>query len=633
MREYGAYSMSSGDGDGSGNWLDRLEDAEFSESDERIDAGLLKPPISGSDVPELCRLLHGDERGAIRRSAAEALGSLADATTEYSTRLVDGLTRAIRADDDPEVRAEAIDALYRHDPAEVERLVKTMRTAIERNDNTDATAFFRRWLAADQPGFRLVAAIALGTGEEEVISDLKSAFTDTDRRVQARAIEAYARVGSAVDAEPLERPLRSDDPMVRRAAAEALGSLPVKLRGPAPPDEAAAVPVDCRWEKLLARAGAPFEQTPDNKGRNLVLPVADGRLLVVKTAGGACAVAELAAEIGWMTYLSDKMENDPGADCRFAVPQPVTEQVLRLKGLPVVPPGVEASSECYAAAFIAPGNYFNYPNESIDHRLPSQSELKAILIRNARLLGHLTAKGIVHTAPIPLFHNRVQRERRTDNGLYEWHRAGRLDRWLASCRYPNIGASGIRDFEHFISFASPPRRLYQHIGAHILSLVLVAGSYFRYQDPGQIGLQTDGRPVDVRHRFDRGFFKEVMEAVFLNYYEGFAGKAFDGVFPLDINDLVDRLIDAFGVDRHMTETLRAADQQEMSRAEFEAFLADRGFEKRRISETEQAAAEIVIETGPHLGDFNDRISVPALIEFTAAASAMCIAGRYFSERF
>jgi HEAT repeat protein len=218
--------MSSGDGDGSGNWLDRLEDAEFSESDERIDAGLLKPPISGSDVPELCRLLHGGERGAIRRSAAEALGSLADATTEYSTRLVDGLTRAIRADDDPEVRAEAIDALYRHDPAEVERLVKTMRTAIERNDNTDATAFFRRWLAADQPGFRLVAAIALGTtGEEEVISDLKSAFTDTDRRVQARAIEAYARVGSAVDAEPLERPLRSDDPMVRRAAAEALAEI------------------------------------------------------------------------------------------------------------------------------------------------------------------------------------------------------------------------------------------------------------------------------------------------------------------------------------------------------------------------------------------------------------------------
>ncbi|MGM0452017.1 MAG: SidJ-related pseudokinase [Thermodesulfobacteriota bacterium] len=418
-----------------------------------------------------------------------------------------------------------------------------------------------------------------------------------------------------------------------RAAAEALGSLPLKLRGPAPADEAAAAPVDCRWETILSRAGAPFDQTPDIKGRNLVLPLADGRLLVVKTAGRASAVAELAAEIGWMTYLSDKMENGPGADCRFAVPQPVTEQVLRLKGLPVVAPGVAAGSECYAAAFIAPGNYFTYPNESIDHRLPPQSELKAILVRNARLLGQLTAKGVIHTATIPLFHNRVQRQRRTDAGLYEWHRAGRLDRWLASCRYPNIGASGIRDFEHFISFSEPPRRLYQHVGTHILSLVLVAGSYFRYQAPEKIGLQPDGKPVDVRHRFDREFLQAVMEAIFVNYYEGFAGKAFEGNFPLNIENTVDRLVDAFGVDRHMTETLRAADQQEMCMAAFEAFLADRGFEPHRIAEMEKGEADLVIETGPHLGDFNDRISVPELIEFTAAASAMCIAGRYFSERF
>lgn len=416
-----------------------------------------------------------------------------------------------------------------------------------------------------------------------------------------------------------------------RAAAEALGTLPLKLRGPAPPDQAAAAPTDCRWESLLDDAGVSSREVPTIKGRNLVLPAADGRLLVVKTAGKASAAAELATEIGWMTYL--KKHDGPGTDCGFSVPEPVTEKVLRLKYLPISPPGVDGTGECYAAAFIAPAEYFTYPNESIDHRLPPPSELKAILVRNARLLGQLTAQGIVHTATIPLFHNRVQRERRTDAGLYEWHRAGRLDRWLASCRYPNIGASGIRDFEHFISFSDPPRRLYQHVGAHILSLVLVAGSYFRYQDPEKFGLQSDGQPVDVRHRFDRQFLKTVMESIFVNYYEGFAGKAFEGRFPLDIENIVNRLVDAFGVDRHMTETLRAADQQEMCMAAFEAFLADRGFGPEGIAEMEKGEADIVIETGPHLGDFNDRISVPELIEFTAAASAMCIAGKYFSERF
>lgn len=217
--------MSPENSEGSGSWLDRLEDAEFSENDDGIDGGVLKPPINGSDVPELCRLLHGGEQPAIRQSAAEALGSLADTTTEYSTRLIDGLTRTIFADNDPDVRAEAIDALYRHDPAEVERLAGTMRTAIERNDNADAIAFFRRWLTADQPGFRLVAAIALGTiGDGETLTELKSTFADPDRRVQTRAIEAYTRIGG-LDVEPLKKPLRSDDPMVRRAAAEALAEI------------------------------------------------------------------------------------------------------------------------------------------------------------------------------------------------------------------------------------------------------------------------------------------------------------------------------------------------------------------------------------------------------------------------
>ncbi len=47
---------------------------------------------------------------------------------------------------------------------------------------------------------------------------------------------------------------------------------------------------------------------------------------------------------------------------------------------------------------------------------------------NARLLAVLASCGIVHLAPIALFHNRIQSDRRRDQGRYEWFRGGRLDR-------------------------------------------------------------------------------------------------------------------------------------------------------------------------------------------------------------
>jgi HEAT repeat protein len=218
-------SPGNADGDGSGNWLDRLEDAEFSESEEGIDGSVLEPPIDGGDVPELCRLLSGADRPEIRRSAAEALGSLAGSETEYSSRIFEALRRAGLGDDAAEVRAVAIDALYRHDPTEIDRLAGTIRRAVERNDGARATSFFRRWLAADRAGFRLVAATAMGElVDERVRDDLESAFSDPDPRVQTRAIEAYGRIDAA-DVEPLEEMLRSDEATVRRAAAEALASI------------------------------------------------------------------------------------------------------------------------------------------------------------------------------------------------------------------------------------------------------------------------------------------------------------------------------------------------------------------------------------------------------------------------
>jgi hypothetical protein len=227
----------------------------------------------------------------------------------------------------------------------------------------------------------------------------------------------------------------------------------------------------------------------------------------------------------------------------------------------------------------------------------------------------------------------VQRERRPDRGLYEWTRAGRLDRWLSSCRFPNIGKTGIRDFEHFISFSGSSRKLYQHIGSHVLSLVLVAGSYFRNLETGLVGLDSNGQPVDARHLFDAGLFAETVHSIFLNYYKGFTGTDFCGPLPFDLNAFVSRLIDEMGVDRYMEEILRVAEQIAMTDAAFYDFLADRGFSEEQIEKFEKGRADIPILTGPHLGGFNQTISVPELIEFTGATSALCVADRYFRMKF
>ena len=101
-----------------------------------------------------------------------------------------------------------------------------------------------------------------------------------------------------------------------------------------------------------------------------------------------------------------------------------------------------------AIAFVAHRDYFIYPNDGD----ADSGEVREILGRNAYLMGRLTARGIIHDAPIPLFHNRTQRMRRDDQGRYQWFRAGRLDRWLDSCAFPNLGRSGLRDFEHLIAF-------------------------------------------------------------------------------------------------------------------------------------------------------------------------------------
>ena len=45
----------------------------------------------------------------------------------------------------------------------------------------------------------------------------------------------------------------------------------------------------------------------------------------------------------------------------------------------------------------------------------------------------------------------------------------------------------------------------------------------------------------------------------------------------------------------------------------------------------RGAEEITLFTGPHLGGFNQQISIPELIECVGTMAALCIYGRYLKE--
>lgn len=335
-----------------------------------------------------------------------------------------------------------------------------------------------------------------------------------------------------------------------------------------------------------------------------------------------------------MVYLRRPSAN---FDARFDVPEPIRlfgNEVFELAEAPEKRGKTLATREnrCWGIAFVADQDYFVYPNEPPIGRRPEPEWFLEVISRNAYLFGRLCACGIVHQAPIPLFHNRIQRFRRQDRGLYEWYRGGRLDQWLSSCRYPNFGPTGVRDFEHFISFSGTGPPLYHHIGSHLLALLLTGGSYFRFKDTARIGTDAGGAPVDARDLFDPAFFQRIIEAVFRRYYHGFTGYPFHGDVPFDTPALVHRMIEEMGVDRYMEEILRVADQQAMSDEAFFAFLIDRGYPEGPARRLKKAQQDIILHTGPHLGGFNERVSIPELIDAVAAMAASCIAGRYVMRR-
>ncbi len=423
--------------------------------------------------------------------------------------------------------------------------------------------------------------------------------------------------------------------LAHRGTAETMGALPcLNASAPIIAAPASAEGPVVPWSDVLRHAGLGAALRLECKGRSLLARNGSkDHILVVKMARASQDPIELAREAAWMETLAG---TGNGFGCRFDIPEPLRfngGHLVRPAGLPAAAPARGAlHPEGWAIVYLAPADYFVYPNDADSGHLPEPDVFAEIMARAARLLGALAAGGIVHESPIALFHNRVQRHRRRDAGRYEWFRGGRLDRWLTSCAYPNWGPTGLRDFEHLIGFAGPPLHLYRHLGNHFLSLLLVSASYFRARDSRRVGLDPDGRPVDARDLFDADLLTRLIEDIFAGYHWGFVGQPPGGPLPLDAAGLARRMIEEMGVDRHMMEVLRVADQKNMSAEDFGDFLARRGFSPERITAVKQGEEDLAVPTGPHLGGFNQTISLPELITAVETMAAVCIGARHRRSR-
>lgn len=437
------------------------------------------------------------------------------------------------------------------------------------------------------------------------------------------AVEVYQKGLKTVTGSPL------------LAMAEAAGGLPFSLSPPVVPDsDLSDIPVISFQSPLIA--GKIRENGKQWwLGRSLVAESDDNRLLILKLAKAGDDPVALNNESFFMDTLGEMFRNRPD----FTIPVPLKSGAHYLFSIPDLPiptsmKGLHKDSLCIV--YFADPDYFVYPNEPNQGEAVDEASFLAMIKKNSRLLGELSVAGLVHTAPVPLFHNRVQQSRRNDGGLYLWEKGGRLDRWLESCRYPNFGKSGVRDFEHLLCCRENSVGLYKQIGSHLLALFLVTGSFFRNigrdgadtELTGRVGYDSDGAPLDTRELFCRELLQNALKSIVVNYYEGFTGIGFPYSEIPETEILADEMIREMGVDTHMDEVFRVADQEGMPEEAFIAFLKERGLRDEILATLRPGDNDIVTRTGPHLGGFNQKFSIPGLTDFIAFNASLCISGKY-----
>lgn len=268
---------------------------------------------------------------------------------------------------------------------------------------------------------------------------------------------------------------------------------------------------------LLAEYGADQLQ---RMGRTLIAQIEDG-FLALKLCVHCGDLRKLFFEAQLQEYLMRMALSS-------TLPLPL-EGIFRIEGLPQYLLEDLKLKDPHAIGYIADPGYFTYLNNP---RLTLQN-LRVGLCTCAKDLARLTRTGLIHTSLIPLFHKK-RNENRDDN-VYCWHRkiAGRLERWLESCKYPNLRLSGIADFEHIeLHQEISPEKLQSHIGGHLLTMSLVLASYFRYK--GQ---------------FDQNAMKSILKDCFCEYYCTLAKRPSRLDEVIDWDALTLRMIEEMGFDR------------------------------------------------------------------------------------
>ena len=190
---------------------------------------------------------------------------------------------------DPEVRAAAVEALWRHRRIDAARLSGL--------------------LPDPDPGVR--RAVIGGLTSVDALPELDTAATDADPLVRIAVAKGLAAVGDPRGARTLTALARDPEPLVRAAA---LSGFAATGCDPAAAELAATALADPAWQVRQGAAIALATAAPDFAARHLVPAVADENLDVRKAA-----VRGLAERIATHREVTDALRTaleDPDADVR-----------------------------------------------------------------------------------------------------------------------------------------------------------------------------------------------------------------------------------------------------------------------------------------------------------------------------
>lgn len=282
---------------------------------------------------------------------------------------------------------------------------------------------------------------------------------------------------------------------------------------------------------------------PKIVNRSVVINLSDGNVLFLKFCRKPEDRINLATQVHRLEYI---FNNSRQLGIEGEVPKVATARGKRLFCFKTYPIsyetlkdiGISPRSECIGY-IISNGEEHLYLN---DPKIPIEIMSDRALVE-AKDLARLTKAGFFHTALIPLYHNRE------DERVYQWYwryetrtheiilggGAGRLDRWLYNCQYPNFMLYGLTDYEHIEYDPNPDAiKMRNESGNQLLSWVLVVCSYFKNKN---------------NFSGSEEMLKGLLRNGFNSYYRELTGQVSPLDNFIDWNELSQKMIDEMSSDK------------------------------------------------------------------------------------